>query len=359
MTLNQIGWSPEWESAFGPRSREGFVPARVSCEHRGAQYSVLAEQGEWMADVSGRMRHNAASPQDMPSVGDWVIVQPHPGEERCTIHDILPRRSVFIRKTAGDRTKEQVVAANVDTVLLVSGLDHDYNPRRIERYLTLAYGSGSTPVIVLNKADLCSDPDKVLLETETVAPGVPILFVSATQGNGIDKIMELLPAGRTGALLGSSGVGKSAIVNALLGREALKTGPVREHDSRGCHTTTSRQLIPLANGAVLIDTPGMRELQLWGDPDAIGQSFADIEGFAPDCRFSDCSHTNEPGCAVRQAVAEGRLAADRLESYLVQRKELRHLQIKQDARLQIEEKNRWKSIFRSMKDHHKRKDYSG
>lgn len=350
-----IGWSDAWDNAFRAQSHEGLIPARVSCEYRGC-YSVLTEHGEWLAEVSGRMRHHAQSSLDMPAVGDWASVQPHPGEDRCTIHSLLPRRSAFVRKAPGGRTQEQVVAANMDTVFLVSGLDHDFNLRRIERYLTLSYTSGAAPVILLNKADLCENRKATLLETETIAPGVPVLLISATTGEGIDQVLNHLPAGKTAALLGSSGVGKSALVNALVGWNMLKTQPVREHDSHGRHTTTHRQLIVLPNDAVLIDTPGMRELQLWAEGEALNDSFADIEGYAPSCRYRDCSHTGEPGCAVQQAVTDGHIGVKRYESYLGQRKELRHLQIQQDVRLQIGEKRRWKAIMRSMKDHPKWKE---
>ena len=353
MNLEMIGWSLSWANAFAASSEADGIPARVVREHRGV-YALLSEAGETLAEVSGRFRHRAQLRRDFPAVGDWVVTEQSDASSRATIHTVLPRHSAFVRRAAGAKSEEQVVAANVDTVFLASGLDHNFNPRRIERYLTLAYESGADPVIVLNKADLHDDPEHARQQTESVAYGVPILLVSATAGLGLDALREVLAPGMTGALLGSSGVGKSTLINALLGREALRTAAVREDDSRGRHTTTHRELIPLPGGAVLIDTPGMRELQLVGNDASLARSFDEIADMAQGCRFKDCSHTGEPGCAVQAALANGNLDMERYESYLRQRKEMRHHQIEQDVHLQIKEKKRWKVIYRSMRFHHKR-----
>lgn len=353
MTLDAMGWSPAWAHAFAAVGGPEEVPARVIREHRGV-YAIRAEAGEGLAEVSGRFRHRAAGRADFPAVGDWVVAEWPDPSSRAVLHAVLPRHSAFVRRTAGTRHEAQVVAANVETVFLVSGLDHDFNPRRIERYLTLAYDSGADPVLVLNKADLHPDPAGACRQAEAVAYGAPALLVSAATGQGIDALREAVGPGRTGALLGSSGVGKSTLVNALLGREALRTAAVREDDSKGRHTTTHRELIPLPGGGVLIDTPGMRELQLLADDASLARSFDEIADLAQHCRFRDCSHAGEPGCAVQAALAEGRLDLERYESYLRQRKEIRHQQVEQDVHLQIEEKKRWKAIHRSLRVHHKR-----
>ncbi len=353
--LNTFGWSSAWKDAFLVANEANGVPARIIREHRGV-YSLVSEASETLAEVSGRFRHRAQTRQDFPAVGDWVVSEQPDRSSRAVIHSVLPRRSAFVRRWAGTKSEEQVVAANVDTVFLVSGLDHDFNPRRIERYLTLAYESGAHPVIVLNKADLHGDPEHARQQVQAVAYGVPILLVSAATHVGLDALRATLAPGTTGALLGSSGVGKSTLVNALLGQEALRTAAVREDDSRGRHTTTHRELISLPGGAMLIDTPGMRELQLIGNDTSLAQSFDEIAELAGQCRFRDCSHTGEPGCAVQAALADVRLDKARYESYLRQRKEMRRHQIEQDVHLQIEEKKRWQAIHRSMRFHHKRRE---
>jgi len=356
--LEQVGWSPAWQNAFARHEGEfaGAVAARVIREDYGA-YKVMTATGERLAEVSGNFRHSAQERRDFPAVGDWVVLQVPDAHSTCVMHAVLPRVSAFVRKGAGRPPEEQVVAANIDTAFLVSGLDHNFNLRRMERYLTLAYESGADPVILLNKADCAQDIDWAREQAENIAYGIPVLVLSATQGLGLDAVWDFLKPGTTGALLGSSGVGKTSLINALLGVEAFRTAAVREHDSRGRHTTSFRQLIPLPNGAVLIDTPGMRELQLLAGEATINQAFDEIAEWAGSCRFRDCSHTGEPGCAVQAALATGELCPERYESYLRQRKEIRHHQIESDIHLKIAEQRKWKSIHKSLQHHPKYRNH--
>jgi len=343
MNLTSLGWNATLDEQFRPYASKGWVPGRVSRTHGGRCF-VLTDAGELLAETTGRLRHEADGPGGLPAVGDWVAVAARPAEGAATLHAILPRRSCFSREAAGGGAVEQVVAANVDTVLLVSGLDGDFNLRRIERYLTLAYSSGAVPVIVLNKADLCDDVDARVGQVETVACAVPVHPLSAAAGDGLDALHAYLKPGRTVALLGSSGVGKSTLINALLGFERQAVRAVRADDSRGRHTTTCRELIPLPTGALLVDTPGLRELRLWGDDEGLSGAFADVEALAARCRFRDCAHRDEPGCAVQAALADGTLDAARFESYLRLGRELRHLEAKQQRKVRLAEKARWKKL---------------
>ncbi len=354
MNLIELGWNDYFAALFEPFGREGLSPARVVIQHRD-RCLAAGESVDALAEVSGRFRHLAKGLADYPTVGDWVALEPF-GRRRAIIHAVLERRSAFIRKTAGELTEAQVVAANVDTVFLVTGLDGDYSRRRIERYLTAAWDSGASPIIVLNKSDLREDLAAVVADVDTVALGTPVVALSARDGSNLDALRMFLEPGKTAALLGSSGAGKSTLINRLLGEERLRTAAVREDDSRGRHTTSHREIVVLPGGALLIDTPGMRELQLWTDETSLGHSFEDVERLAAGCRFVDCTHADEPGCAVREAVAEGRLDAGRLESYLKQRRELRQLALKQDKRARRQsEKAFSKMVAATMKDVKKRK----
>jgi len=277
-----------------------------------------------------------------------------PQEHRATIQAILPRRTRFSRKVAGGNTQEQVVAANIDTVFLAQGLDGDFNLRRLERYLLLAWDSGARPVIILNKADLCEDVEARVREVEGVAAGTPVHVMSAKLGEGLDEVQPYLAPGETVALLGSSGVGKSTLINRLLGVERLRTAEVRASDSRGRHTTTWRELILLPNGALVIDTPGLRELQLWDGGASARSVFPDIEALAADCHFRDCEHEQEPRCAVRLAAQEGHLAPERLESYRKLRREANYLASRQDQAAQLETKRKWRAIHRAARKHKQR-----
>lgn len=321
--------------------------ARVIEEQRGL--SRVAGDFDGWADVSGRFRHEANAAADFPAVGDWVGVAADPGAERAVIHCRLKRRSTVSRKAAGRAVDEQVLAANVDTIFLVTTLTEDLNPRRIERYLTLVWEAGAVPVVVLNKADLCEDPSAAADAIRARLPFVDVLAVSALNTDGLNELSPYLRPATTIALLGSSGVGKSTLVNRLLDRDLQKVAAIREADGKGRHTTTSRQLVELASGALLIDTPGMRELQPWVDESAIDGAFEDIAQLAHACRFSDCAHAEEPGCAVLEAVAAGTLDANRLEHYRRLLREAAFEERKRDKSAAAEEKRRWKRIHQAQK----------
>ena len=344
--LQELGWTATLETAFAPHAARGLAPGRVALEHTHV-YRVLTASDDVLARVAGRIRHRASSRADFPAVGDWVALESSPHGREARIVDVLPRRSRFSRRAAGDPTEEQVVAANVDTVFLVAGLDGDFNLRRIERYLLVAWESGAAPVIVLNKADVVEDADALVDNVRAVAAGVPVHAVSCRLPGGVDVLRQYLGVGQTGALLGSSGVGKSTIVNRLVGHDLLRTRDVRESDNRGRHTSTARQLVLLPGSGVLIDTPGMREIQLWDTGEALAGAFADVEALAENCRFRDCRHRQEPGCAVRAAAARGELPEGRIESYQKLQDEQAHHARQFDQRLQLEQKRHWRSLTKA------------
>jgi ribosome biogenesis GTPase / thiamine phosphate phosphatase len=360
--LATLGWDSGWATAFAPFAAAGWRPARITAAHRD-RWVVALPDSDREAVVSGRLRHDAAGPGDLPAVGDWVATSgagtgAADGDAWTTvIQAVVPRRSAFRRsageeRLAGNLSSEQVLAANVDVAFVVAGLDGDFNLRRLERYLATAWSGGAIPVILLNKADVADDLQGLQVAAEAVAPGVEVRAVSARTGDGVEDLerTHLVP-GRTAVLLGSSGVGKSTLVNALLGSERQRTAAVREDDARGRHTTTHRELIRLPGGALLIDTPGIRSLGVAGSSDGIGSAFADIEALALSCRFGDCSHEREPGCEVQAALADGRLPRERLASFRKLEREAAHVARSNDALLRIAERKRWKSIHQSVKVH--------
>lgn len=349
MQLIDLGWDSFFESYFEPYRKQGLSAMRIIRENR-ENYLAYGDKGEYKCKISGKFRFEADSKGKFPSVGDWVAVSARHKEGKATIHTLLPRKSVFIRKVAGQITEEQVVAANIDTAFIVCGLDLNFNLRRIERYLSLAWESGSVPVILLNKADLCSAAEARKHEVESIALGVDVYTISATQKLGMAALNKYIKIGKTAAFLGSSGVGKSTIINSLLGTERLKVNEVSEWGSRGRQTTTFRELMFLANGGMVIDTPGMRELQVWGDEAGLKQVFDDIEELASQCRFRDCSHHNEPGCAVQKAIDDGSLNPNRLKSYLKLKREFAYLADRQTMKASAIEKSRWKTISQHAKN---------
>jgi ribosome biogenesis GTPase / thiamine phosphate phosphatase len=352
-TWQDLGWDDRWGEAFAAAGGDGLVPARVTIEFNHL-YRGSGPTGELQLQHAGRFKHRAVERSELAAVGDWVVVRPAPGEGTGTIEMVLPRRSQFSRKVAGALTEEQVVAANIDTVFVVMGLDGDYNLRRLERYLLLAYESGASPVVLLSKADLSGDLARHVSETAAVAQGAPVHAISVVTGEGLAAVLGHLGPRRTGALLGSSGVGKSTLINALIGEARLPTQEVRASDSRGRHTTRHRQLIALPEAkGLLIDTPGMRELQLWDLTQASREAFDDVDALAGECHFTDCRHRDEPRCAVKAAVAEGRLPADRLASYVKLQDELRALDARKDARALIDEKRRSRVMGKAIKQFQK------
>lgn len=349
MNLSALGWDDCCAQSFPPFAAAGLVPARVVLEHKHA-YELLSPDGEFTATCTGRLLHASVRRADLPAVGDWVAIRPRPGEAHADIHAVLPRRTKFSRTAPGDTGGEQIVATNVDTVLLVTALDQNYNLRRIERYLAVAWESGAQPVVVLNKADLQADAALARSEVETIAAPAPVIALSAARGDGLEALEPWLVPGRTLALLGSSGVGKSTLINRLLGHDRQHTGEISAAVGKGRHTTTHRELIVAPSGVLVIDTPGMRELQLFdADAEALDATFADVAAFTTRCRFGDCSHRGEPGCAVEAALASGTLDPDRWASFQKLQREQAYAARKADARLARQNKADWKRINRNQR----------
>jgi ribosome biogenesis GTPase len=340
MTLSKLGWNSVHQEVWNQFDRGAHIPGRV-IEVQKNTWRVASENVEFPARLSGRLWHRLVTSQAWPGVGDWVEA-----EAAGIIFDVLPRRSKLSRKAAGRRTEEQIVAANIDTVFVITSLDGDFSPRRLERYLTVIWEGGAQPVIILNKADLCDDVAGLQMEVEAASPGVSVYAISARDAVGLDQLQPHLRAGSTVALVGSSGVGKSTLTNQLCGFDRQAVRAIAD-DGRGRHTTTSRSLIVLPSGALLIDTPGMRELQLWATEESLNSTFEDIDQLGTQCRFRDCRHLDEPDCAVLAALSDGTVPQDRYDSYLKLRKELAFLERKQDVWAELENKRKWKMLHKA------------
>jgi len=347
-----LGWDAGWQAAFAAHAADGFSPARVIAEHRGS-YDVLVAVGEApiTARVTGRLHHAALGPGDFPVVGDWVAADLRAGDGTASINAVISRRTRIQRRAPADHgAPMQILAANVDVVMIATSLNRDLNARRLERFLATAWESGGRPVVVLTKVDLATDPVEVAVaeaNLEELAVGVRVLATSAVTGDGLDAVRELLLPGITIALLGSSGVGKSTLINAILGEHRLATSEVRADDARGRHTTSGRHLVPLPGGGLLLDTPGIRELALWDDGAGLAAAFSDVEMTAARCRFTDCTHERQPGCAIELAVERGELAVDRVASWHKLIREERHQALERDVVARRAERKRWTVISRA------------
>ena len=348
MDLSQLGWNDFFAGPFQPFGEAGLAPARVVTEHRGG-YRVVCAEGELAAEVTGRFRFDAPAPADFPAIGDWLAVEVFASEQKAMIHAVLPRRTKFSRTEAGGGPDEQVLAANIDDVFIVASLGGEVNRRRLERFLALAWESGAQPSVVLTKSDLCDDvPAAVKAVTEVVA-GIPVHVVSNVTCKGLKALRTSLRPACTVVLLGPSGVGKSTLINHLYGDDFLPTLPVRESDQKGRHTTTERQMLQLPSGALVIDTPGLRELQLWEGDSGIEDAFADVAALAAGCRFTDCRHDAEPDCAVRAAIAAGKFEAARLESFRKLQREAEHFERQHNQRAQAEERRRIRGATKNLR----------
>ena len=346
--LERYGWEDFFEKDFEQYSKKKYKAGRVAIENK-SNFNLYTESGEITAELSGRFHYNARTTSDYPAVGDWVVIRTIPEERKAIIEHVLKRKNKFSRKAAGDTTDEQIIASNADLIFIVTSLNQDVNLRRIERYLTLATENNAEPVLILSKSDICDNEESKMSEVRSIAEGINIHIISAKENKGVDELREYFSGNRTVAVVGSSGVGKSTLINCLAGSDEMEVSEIGLYKDKGRHTTSHRELLVLKSGGLIIDTPGMREIQLWEGNEGMSETFTDVEELAAKCRFTDCKHDTEPGCAIKKAIEEGQLTEERFNNYVKLQKEVRHFENKQDKRAQIEEKKKWKKLSSTVK----------
>ena len=352
MRLQQLGWDSFFQKQTMP---EGCIPARVSEQHK-SLYHVISEKGDFLCEISGKLRFQTEDRTEYPGVGDWTGIE-LTGQERAIIRFLFSRKTSISRKAAGKIAEQQILCANVDWIFVVTSMNQEFNLRRLERYLSVAWESGAQPVLILNKADLCHDPTSFKTEAELAANGVNIHLASAMTGLGMEIFEQYLAHGKTGVMIGSSGVGKSTLINTLIGRNLQKVGSIRLDDDHGRHTTTFRELIPIATGGIVFDTPGMRELGLWDSTQGLSKTFEDLEILAENCKYRNCTHRTEPACAVQEAAKNGLLSHDRIESYRKLQAELTYLESKTDVTRKLHRKSFMKKACKAQKQIYKNKGW--
>ncbi|MDZ4713575.1 MAG: ribosome small subunit-dependent GTPase A [bacterium] len=341
--LEKLGWDKFFEKNFEKFSKEGLSPARVAIEHK-QSYVVYTGDSELTAEVSGKFHYNVKSPSEYPAVGDWVVIREIPDEKKAIIETVLERKNKFSRKEAGIKLNEQIIAANIDYLFFISSLNQDISLRRMERYLTLSIENKVTPVIIMSKEDLCDDTEEKIAEVKTIAEGIDVYALSAVENTGIEALRKYFEENKTVAVVGSSGVGKSTLINCLADSEKMDVSEISLYKDKGRHTTTHRELILLPEGGIIIDTPGMRELQLWEGGDGASETFKDVEKYLGQCRFSDCKHETEPGCAIKEAIANGEFDQNRFDSYLKLQREITWFENRQNNKFTLAEKKKWKKL---------------
>ena len=348
ISLPALGYNEFFRNEFSKIENTSYLPARIISEHKGI-YRVQDDQGEYLGEISGKLRYTAINRQDFPVVGDWVAIQRLEGEGKCIIHVILPRKTKLSRKSPGKTIEEQILCSNIDYIFIVQSMDATFNVNRIERYLSISWESGAIPVVILSKKDLCESPESILLEAESAAIGAKVHAISSLEEDSLGIIKTYLTSGNTIAFIGHSGAGKSTLINKLSRRELQKTNEIREADSRGKHTTTHRELFVLDN-ELLIDTPGLREIQLWGDESMLQETFADIDSLSALCKFVDCKHESEPGCKIKEAIANGEISEERFANYEKMKRELEYLESRVDESAMLQRKQKERKFHKTFRE---------